>query len=70
MISFDVVVPSKPGYGFSDIPTGKGMDTKRIAHLFFKLMTERLGYEKFLAHGGDTGSGRWTEMSEGGTLPR
>ena len=56
-ISFDVVVPSIPGYGFSDIPTEKGMDTKRIAHLFFKLMTERLGYEKFIAHGGDTGSG-------------
>ncbi len=54
--SFDVIVPSNPGYGFSDIPSEKGMNTKRIASLFAKLMTEELGYEKFCAHGGDTGS--------------
>ena len=54
--SFDVIVPSNPGYGFSDIPTEKGMNTKRIAALFSKLMTEELNYEKFVAHGGDTGS--------------
>ena len=56
-LSFDVVVPSIPGYGFSEIPSEKGVDTKLISKLFAKLMTERLGYEKFLAHGGDTGSG-------------
>lgn len=55
-LSFDVIVPSIPGHGFSDIPTEKGMNTKQIAKLFAKLMTEELGYEKFLAHGGDTGS--------------
>jgi len=55
-LSFDVVVPSTPGYGFSDIPSRKGMDTKHIASLFVKLMKEELGYEKFVAHGGDTGS--------------
>jgi pimeloyl-ACP methyl ester carboxylesterase len=54
--SFDVIVPSNPGYGFSDIPTEKGMNTKLIASLFTKLMTEELGYQKFVAHGGDTGS--------------
>ncbi len=55
-VSFDVIVPSTPGYGFSDISADKGMNTKRIAGLFVKLMKEELGYEKFIAHGGDTGS--------------
>jgi hypothetical protein len=54
--SFDVIIPSTPGYGFMDIPTEKGMNTKHIASLFAKLMKEELGYEKFVAHGGDTGS--------------
>jgi pimeloyl-ACP methyl ester carboxylesterase len=55
-LSFDVVVPSIPGYGFSDSPTHKGMDTNKVAGLFDKLMTDRLGYEKYMAHGGDSGS--------------
>ena len=55
--SFDVVIPSIPGFGFSDIPTEAGMNTKRIAGLFTKLMTDELGYKKFVAHGGDWGSG-------------
>lgn len=41
--SFDVVIPSIPGYGFSDIPTSPGMNSKRIASLFANLMTEDLG---------------------------
>jgi len=55
-ISFDVIIPSIPGFGFSDIPTEPGMNTKRIAKLFTGLMTEELGYKKFAAHGGDLGS--------------
>ena len=55
--SFDVVIPSIPGYGFSDIPTEPGMNKKRIAELFSKLITEDLGYNKFVAHGGDWGAG-------------
>jgi pimeloyl-ACP methyl ester carboxylesterase len=55
-LSFDLVIPSVPGYGFSAKPTEPGMDPKRIAHLFTKLMTKELGYEKFLAHGGDWGT--------------
>ena len=54
--SFDVIIPSIPGYGFSDIPTEPGMNTKRIAELFTSLMTEELGYKKFVAHGGDWGT--------------
>jgi microsomal epoxide hydrolase len=53
--SFDVVVPSLPGFGFSDEPTKAGA-TFDIASLWHKLMTEELGYERFAAHGGDWGS--------------
>jgi len=55
--SFDVVVPSVPGYVFSDQPTEKGVTNERIAGLFARLMSEELGYERFGAHGGDVGSG-------------
>ncbi len=54
--SFNVIVPSLPGYGFSDRPTDKGI-TARVADLWAKLMTEELGYERFGAGGGDMGSG-------------
>jgi len=54
-LSFDVVVPSIPGYGFSDRPKEPGMNTERIAGLFARLM-KALGYPKFIAHGGDWGS--------------
>jgi pimeloyl-ACP methyl ester carboxylesterase len=55
--SFDVVVPSLPGYGFSNRPTERGMTNSRVADLWERLMTEELGYERFAAHGGDIGSG-------------
>jgi epoxide hydrolase len=51
--SFDVVVPSIPGTGFSD-PVA--LDIGREAELFAKLMSEVLGYRKFIAGGGDHGS--------------
>jgi pimeloyl-ACP methyl ester carboxylesterase len=56
-VSFDVVAPSIPGYGFSERPREKGFGKKRIAAAFERLMREELGYEKFAAHGGDWGSG-------------
>jgi pimeloyl-ACP methyl ester carboxylesterase len=55
--SFDVVVPSLPGYGFSERPTERGFTGERTADLFAKLMSEELGYRRFGAHGGDVGSG-------------
>jgi pimeloyl-ACP methyl ester carboxylesterase len=55
--SFDVIVPSLPGYGFSDRPAERGMTESRIADLWARLMTEELGYERFAAQGGDIGSG-------------
>jgi pimeloyl-ACP methyl ester carboxylesterase len=54
-LSFDVVIPSMPGYGFSDRPVRPGMNTERIAELYAQLM-ERLGYQKYMVHGGDVGS--------------
>ncbi|GER90464.1 multidrug MFS transporter [Dictyobacter vulcani] len=54
--SFDVVVPSLPGYGFSDRSDRPGMDVRRIAELFMQLMTRELGYKRFGAQGGDWGS--------------
>ena len=61
--SFDLVVPSLPGYGFSDQPRQRGMDVGRIASLWRRLMTEGLGYERFLAHGGDWGAGVSTALA-------
>jgi pimeloyl-ACP methyl ester carboxylesterase len=53
--SFDVVVPSMPGYGFSDRPLQPGMNTFAIAALWAALMGE-LGYGHFGAQGGDFGA--------------
>lgn len=61
--SFDVVVPSLPGYGFSDRPTEPGV-TAHVADLWAKLMTEELGYERFAAAGGDMGSGVTQELAQ------
>jgi pimeloyl-ACP methyl ester carboxylesterase len=55
--SFDVVVPSLPGFGFSDRPLERGMNSVHTAELWARLMTEVLGYRRFAAAGGDIGSG-------------
>lgn len=54
--SFDVVIPSMPGYGFSDRPSQRGMSPIRVSDLWHKLMTEGLGYDGFVAQGGDWGA--------------
>jgi pimeloyl-ACP methyl ester carboxylesterase len=54
--SFDVVVPSLPGFGFSMPLTTTGLDVPRSGELFAKLMTETLGYARFAVGGGDWGS--------------
>lgn len=51
--SFDLVIPSIPGFAFSD---RTAMSSSAVADLWAKLMTE-LGYERFGAAGGDVGSG-------------
>jgi pimeloyl-ACP methyl ester carboxylesterase len=52
---FHVVVPSLPGYGFSQRPSSPGMNTFRTADLWVELMRQ-LGYERFVAQGGDIGA--------------
>ncbi len=53
--AFDVVVPDLPGYGFSDKPAKHG-SIFHVNNLWARLMTDKLGYPKFGAHGGDWGS--------------
>lgn len=55
--SFDVIIPSIPGFGFSSIAPLKGVNNADVADIWKKLMTEKLGYKKFGALGGDMGSG-------------
>ncbi|HEU5248351.1 MAG TPA: epoxide hydrolase [Thermoanaerobaculia bacterium] len=55
--SFDVVVPSLPGCGFSERPRDPGMHKTRMAGLFAILMSDVLGYPRFAARGGDIGAG-------------
>ncbi|HEY2484310.1 MAG TPA: epoxide hydrolase [Candidatus Binataceae bacterium] len=54
--SFTVVAPSLPGYGFSGHAKARAMNIQAIADIFFKLMTETLGFPRFAVQGGDWGS--------------
>ena len=54
--AFDVVVPSMPGYGYSDRPRTPGTNAMRVADLWSALMTDVLGFDRFAAAGGDIGS--------------
>jgi len=53
--AFDVVIPSLPGYGFSEKPTAPGWDVPRITRAWDVLM-KRLGYSRYVAQGGDWGA--------------
>jgi pimeloyl-ACP methyl ester carboxylesterase len=53
--SFDVVIPSLPGYGFSGKPTAPGWTPVTIAKAWATLMN-RLGYTRYVAQGGDWGN--------------
>jgi pimeloyl-ACP methyl ester carboxylesterase len=53
--AFHLVIPSMPGYGFSGKPTTTGWDPAHIARAWVVLM-KRLGYNKFVAQGGDWGA--------------
>ena len=59
--AFDVVIPSLPGFGFSDQPAAPGMNSFRIAGLWVELM-QALGYARFAAQGGDIGAGLSTAL--------
>jgi pimeloyl-ACP methyl ester carboxylesterase len=59
--AFHVVAPSLPGFGFSDKPAQRGWNAQRIAKAWAELMS-RLGYDRYVAQGGDWGSVVTTEM--------
>jgi len=59
--AFHLVIPSLPGYGFSDKPREKGWNTQRIAKAWHVLM-QRLGYGRYVAQGGDWGAAVTTAM--------
>ena len=54
--AFHLVIPSLPGYGFSDQPASVGWDPGRTARAWAQLMN-RLGYTRYVAQGGDIGAG-------------
>jgi pimeloyl-ACP methyl ester carboxylesterase len=59
--AFHLVIPSLPGYGFSDKPSKSGWGVSRIANAWTTLM-KRLGYDRFVAQGGDWGAAVTTEI--------
>ncbi|QTP56603.1 alpha/beta fold hydrolase [Billgrantia sulfidoxydans] len=64
--AFHVVAPSLPGFGYSDKPATTGWGAGKIAAAWVELMG-RLGYDKFVAHGGDWGGVITTVL--GGRFP-
>jgi pimeloyl-ACP methyl ester carboxylesterase len=58
--AFHLVIPSMPGYGFSGKPTTTGWGPDHIARAWAELM-ERLGYDRYVAQGGDWG-GQITDL--------
>ncbi|XP_056336668.1 epoxide hydrolase 1 [Danio aesculapii] len=62
-VTFEVICPSIPGYGFSEASHKKGFDTVCAAHIFNKLM-KRLGFTQYYVQGGDWGSMITTNMAQ------
>ena len=64
--AFHVVVPSLPGFGFSEMPKERGWNQRRISEVIAKLMA-RLQYDQYGAQGGDWGAGivRWLAANDG-----
>lgn len=54
--SFEVIVPSLPGYGLSVPLSTLGVDIAKVAELWVTLMRDVLGFDRFGAQGGDWGA--------------
>src|SRR5436305_13494175 len=59
--AFHLVIPSMPGYGFSGKPAATGWGPDHIARAWAELM-ERLGYDRYVAQGGDWGAAVTQQM--------
>ena len=53
--AFHVIAPSLPGYGFSGKPVSTGTTAQAVGRMWGKLMA-RLGYDRYVAQGGDWGA--------------
>ena len=62
------MLPSLPGYGFSEQPASPGWDPGRTARAWAELMT-RLGYSRYVARGGDVGAGVCRRDGDPGAWP-
>src|SRR4029079_3292190 len=60
--AFDLVIPSIPGYGVSEVPKEVGWNPGRVAEAWAELM-DRLGYTHYVAQGGDQGAAVTDELA-------
>lgn len=61
--AFHLVIPSLPGFAFSDKPATRGWNAQRIAVAWAMLM-QHLGYRRYVAQGGDWGALVTTAMAQ------
>jgi pimeloyl-ACP methyl ester carboxylesterase len=59
---FDVILPSLPGYSYSEIPLERGFTSLRIAEVMLQLM-DALGYERFGVHAHDHGASAMSRLA-------
>ena len=59
---YDLIIPSIPGYGFSDSPRRRNFHPAHVARIYHMLM-DRLGYKKYIFHGEDWGSAIGVRMA-------
>ncbi|CAH0556944.1 unnamed protein product [Brassicogethes aeneus] len=52
---FELIIPSLPGYGFSEAAVKPGLGAAQMAQLFKNFM-DRLGFQKYYIQGGDWGA--------------
>ncbi|CAF1280662.1 unnamed protein product [Rotaria sp. Silwood1] len=61
--NYDLIIPSLPGYGYSDAPLRPGMNPTQIARIMQNLM-QRLGHSSYVVCGGDWGAAIGTNMAQ------
>ncbi|KAL7907593.1 Alpha/Beta hydrolase protein [Trichoderma velutinum] len=62
--AFHVIIPSLPGWGFTEPPKEIGWNMEHTAKALVTLMEQRLGYEKWFAQGGDYGAAITTLLAQ------
>ncbi len=60
---YDIIIPSLPGYGYSDAPVRPGMNPSQMARIMQNLM-QRLGHSSYVVCGGDWGALIGTYMAQ------